>query len=37
MLFQGDGYVIVHAKEELASKRGLYGTVKSLVKKVSPF
>jgi uncharacterized protein (AIM24 family) len=37
MLFRGDGYVIVHAKEELASKRGLYGTVKTLVKKVNPF
>lgn len=37
MLFRGDGYVIVHAKEEIASKRGLYGTVKSMVKKVSPF
>jgi uncharacterized protein (AIM24 family) len=37
MLFRGDGYVVVHAKEEVASKRGLFGTIKSVLKKLTPF
>jgi uncharacterized protein (AIM24 family) len=37
MLFSGDGYVVIHAKEEDPKKRGLYGQVKSIVKKLTPF
>ena len=37
MLFRGDGYVVIHAKEEDPKKRGLFGQVKSMVKKLSPF
>jgi uncharacterized protein (AIM24 family) len=36
MLFHGDGYVVVHAKEEDPGKRSLVGKVKSGLKKLIP-
>ncbi len=37
MVFRGDGYVVVHSKEEDPEKRGLFKMVKSVFKKVTPF
>jgi hypothetical protein len=37
MVFRGEGYVIVHSKEEDPEKRGLFRMVKTIVKKVTPF
>ena len=37
MLFRGDGYVVIHAKEDDPTKRGLYGQLKSMVKRFTPF
>jgi uncharacterized protein (AIM24 family) len=37
MLFRGDGYVVIHGKEDDPKKRGLYGQMKSMVKRFTPF
>jgi uncharacterized protein (AIM24 family) len=37
MVFRGDGYVVVHSKEEDLEKRGFFKMMKVLFKKVTPF
>ena len=37
MLFRGDGYVVVHSKEEEYDKRGFFKMARAVFKKVTPF